>query len=147
MGRPRVINEERLLREQLNLPKGVWRKSRENGNAYMATFKNKSRTTAARYRPRLTFKIGEKTEEPCVLNIWYPSTGSGEIDFKLTRRKFEKEFKSLLQPKKSLTIVERDNSTDNKKYSVDYYCTLHRAPNVETFDKIFSICQNPVIAD
>ena len=139
MGRPRVINEERTLREKFNLPKGVWRKDRRGETAYTICFPEKRRASGNRYNPRLTFDTEYRS-----LNVYYPSIAEEQVDFKLTRRKIEREFKELLHPKKQLTVIDRDNDTDSRKYTVDYYCALDKAPDVEIFDKIFSICQNSV---
>ena len=126
-------------RDRFNVPKGVWRKDRRGVNTYAISFPEKRRAAGARYNPRLTFDIECRT-----LNVYYPSIAEEAVDFKLTRRKMEREFKELLHPRRSLMIVERDSDLENRKYKVDYYCVIDKAPDVETFDKIFSICQNPV---
>ena len=142
MGRPSVINEERLLRDRFNIPKGLWIKDKRMEGSYAVTFPELARTGGYRYCPRLTFNTECKS-----FNIYYPAIAPEAVDFKLTRRKMEREFKELLHPKKSLTLVERDSDRQNRKYQVDYYCSLDMAPGVETFDKIFAICQNPVTVE
>lgn len=139
MGRPRVITEERLLRERFNLPKGTWRKDRNGKSTYCSTFTELSRASGLRYRPRFTFDT-----ECSTLNIFYPHSAPEAVDFKLTMRKMEREFRNLLHPKRYLTVIDRDNDIAGRKYTVDYYCVLDKAPDKEIFDKIFSICQDPV---